>query len=354
MFQTPIIGLTCFAIIALSWFGGVKFLKGLPAGLIVLVGGTAVAWSSNLFDLNYGDMTVSGLVASFTHFGFSIPLPAIGHTFSGFEYLGLLIVTAIPFGIYDLVEALDNVESASVAGDKFSTRKVLITDGTASMIGCLMGNPYNLAVYIGHPGWKAMGGRCGYAFATGIMALVLCWLGIISVLLALIPLVAILPILLYIGMLIGSQAFQETPLRHAPAVILGVMPHLCHWAEGLIRNSLAAAGVTEVTPEIANAMASKGVLLEAMTVFGNGSALSGIVLAAMTVFVIDRQLWRAAAFAAAGAGLTFIGMMHGEHIGIGQNSSLSLSYLLVAGIMAGCAKYASITPLPPTIPSEHA
>jgi AGZA family xanthine/uracil permease-like MFS transporter len=27
-----------------------------------------------------------------------------------------------------------------------------------SLIGCLMGNPFINAVYIGHPGWKAMGG----------------------------------------------------------------------------------------------------------------------------------------------------------------------------------------------------
>ncbi|GAB5558531.1 MAG: hypothetical protein SynsKO_01780 [Synoicihabitans sp.] len=353
MFQLPIIGLTCFAVIAVSWFGGVKFPRGIPAGLVALLGGTAVAWGSNLFGLNYGGMNLSNLAASFTHFGFSIPLPAIGHTFSGFEYLGLLIVTAIPFGIYDLVEALDNVESASVAGDKFSTRRVLLTDGTASMIGCLMGNPYNLAVYIGHPGWKAMGGRCGYAFATGIMALVLCWLGIISVLLALIPVVAILPILLYIGMLIGSQAFQETPIRHAPAVILGLLPHLSHWAEGLIRNSLAAAGVNEVTPEMAEAMAGKGVLLEAMTVFGNGSALAGIVLAAVGVFIIDRKLWRASAFAAVGAGLTFIGMMHGKYVGIGQNMELAASYLLVALFLAGCAKFAPPTPLPDDAETHH-
>ncbi|MCF3648372.1 hypothetical protein [Synoicihabitans lomoniglobus] len=351
MFATPIIGLTCFAVILVSWFGGVKFMKGLPAGFIALVGGTTIAWGSNLFDLNYGGMTLSNLTASFTHFGFSVPIPAIGHTFSGFEYLGLLIVTAIPFGIYDLIEALDNVESASAAGDQFSTRQVLMTDGVVSMIGCLMGNPYNLAVYIGHPGWKAMGGRCGYAFATGIMALVLCWLGIISVLLALIPVVAILPILLYIGMLIGSQAFQETPLRHAPAVILGVMPHLAHWAESLIRNSLSAAGINDISPELAGALAGKGVLLDVMSTFGNGSALSGIVLAATTVFVIERQLWRAASFAAAGAGLTFIGMMHGEHVALGQNLSLALSYLLVAALMAACAKFAAVTPLPPAAPA---
>jgi len=42
--------------------------------------------------------------------GFSIPIPAIDHVFSGFDYLGVILVTAIPFGIYDLVEALDNVD----------------------------------------------------------------------------------------------------------------------------------------------------------------------------------------------------------------------------------------------------
>ncbi len=86
---------------------------------------------------------------------------------------------------------------------------------TVSLIGCLMGNPFINAVYIGHPGWKAIGGRIGYSAATGIMVIVLSWFGIIALLLSLIPVVAISPILLYIGMLIGAQAFQETPKSHA-------------------------------------------------------------------------------------------------------------------------------------------
>ena len=42
-----------------------------------------------------------------------------------------------------------------------------------------MGCPFMLAVYIGHPGWKAMGGRIGYSLGTGVMVIVLCWLGIV-------------------------------------------------------------------------------------------------------------------------------------------------------------------------------
>ena len=108
---------------------------------------------------------------------------------------------------------MDNVESADGGRRPFPTTRVLTADGVVSLIGCLMGNPFINAVYIGHPGWKAMGGRIGYSAATGVMVIVLCWFGIISLLLALVPLVAISPILLYIGMLIGAQAFQTTPAK---------------------------------------------------------------------------------------------------------------------------------------------
>ena len=128
---------------------------------------------------------------------------------------------------------------------------MLTADGVVSLIGCLMGNPYINAVYIGHPGWKAMGGRIGYSAATGVMVIVLSWFGVISLMTALIPVVAISPILLYIGMLIGSQAFQESPHRHAPAIVVALIPSLAAWAKLQIDNSLGAvSGIHQVTPEM--------------------------------------------------------------------------------------------------------
>ncbi len=219
MYLTPVIGLTCFAIILVSWFGGVKYPMGIPAGLVAIIVGAIIAWGSNLFGLNMGGLSLAKLGAAFSNVGFSVPIPAIGHVFSGFEFIGVILVTAIPFGVYDLVEAMDNVESAEAAGDEFPTTQVLTADGVVSLIGALMGNPFINAVYIGHPGWKAMGGRIGYSAATGLMVIILAWLGIISLLLDLIPVVAIVPILLYIGMLIGAQAFQTTPASatHPPS-----------------------------------------------------------------------------------------------------------------------------------------
>ena len=146
MFMTPQIGLVCFAIILVSWFGGVKYPKSIPAGLVAIAVGMIIAWGSNLLGLNLGGLSVKGVGDAFANFGFSLPIPAVGQIFSGFDYLGIILVTAIPFGIYDLVEALDNVESAEAAGDHYPTTRVLTADGVVSLIGCLMGNPFINAV----------------------------------------------------------------------------------------------------------------------------------------------------------------------------------------------------------------
>src|SRR5712672_2282942 len=76
MYMTPVIGLTCFAIITVSWFGGFKYPKGIPAGLVAIIVGTAIAWGSNVVGLNYGGLSVEKLIAAFAGFGFAVPLPA--------------------------------------------------------------------------------------------------------------------------------------------------------------------------------------------------------------------------------------------------------------------------------------
>lgn len=339
MFMTPLIGLVCFGIILLNWFGGVKYGK-LPAGLVAIAAGALIAWGATGMGFTIGGMTTSALAASMTNFGFHIPLPAFANVFGGFQFLGVILVTAIPFGIYDLVEAMDNVESASAAGDSFPTTRVLTADGVVSLIGCLMGNPFINAVYIGHPGWKAMGGRIGYSAATGLMVILLCWFGTISVISAIIPTIAILPILLYIGMLIGSQAFQETPKRHAPAIILAIVPSIANWGLTIINSSLASAGVFSVSDDLAGKMLNNGVFYRGLETLGGGSTLGGLILGATAVCIIDRQLMKAAGFALAGSVLTFFGLMHGSHIGIAQTPMVAASYLVVAVFFVVCAKVA--------------
>jgi AGZA family xanthine/uracil permease-like MFS transporter len=348
MFMTPMVGVVCFAIILVSWFGGVKY-GGIPAGLVAIAAGTLIAWGSNLFGLHYGEMSGEALKGSFQTFGFAVPYPAIGLVLGGlhWSFLKTILVTAIPFGIYDLVEAMDNVVSASAAGDEYPTTRVLTADGVVSLIGCLMGNPYINAVYIGHPGWKAMGGRIGYSAATGVMVIVLSWFGVISLMTAFIPVVAISPILLYIGMLIGSQAFQESPHRHAPAIVVALVPSLAAWAKLQIDNSLGAvSGIHQITPAMVASMKQVGIMYHGLSILGGGSILAGVVLGAMTTFIIERAFSKASAFAAAGGILTFFGLMHGEEVGAFQNPEVVVAYFAVAGVLLACSRFAVVAPVP--------
>jgi AGZA family xanthine/uracil permease-like MFS transporter len=352
VFETPLIGMVCFAIILANWFGGVRYFRDVPGGLIAIAAGTIIAWGSDLFGLGYGGLNLSSVGDAFSHFGFSFPVLAIGHVFSGFQFIGIILVTAIPFGIYDLVEAMDNVESAAAAGDSFPTTQVLTADGVISLIGCLLGNPFINAVYIGHPGWKAMGGRIGYSAATGVMVLVLTWLGIVALVSSLIPVVAILPILLYIGMLIGSQAFQESPRSHAPAIILAMIPQIAAWGKTMIDGALGAVGTNAATVGF-DKLGNTGVLYKGLATLGGGATLAGIVLGAVTVFIIERQLEKAAAFALAGSILTFFGLIHAEDLGVGQSPVVALSYLGIAVMLYGFAKFAHVAPAEPSDIDPH-
>jgi AGZA family xanthine/uracil permease-like MFS transporter len=332
MYITPVIGIVCFAVIMVSWFGGFKYPKGIPAGLVAIAAGMVIAWGSTLIGIGYGGMSIANFAGAFANFGFSVPIPAVGTVFSGFEFLGVILVTAIPFGIYDLVEAMDNVESAEAAGDPYPTTRVLTADGVVSLIGCLMGNPFINAVYIGHPGWKAMGGRIGYSAAVGVMVIVLSWFGIIAVMSALIPLVAISPILLYIGMLIGAQAFQETPKAHAPAVVLALVPNIAAWGKVLVDGALGAAGTNAATVGL-DKLGQVGVLYRGLELLGGGAILAGVTLGAIATFIIDKKFLEASAFALAGAVLTFFGFMHGESVGLAVTPSVALAYALMAAFL---------------------
>ena len=235
-------------------------------------------------------MSLKGLTDSVANFGFHIPLPGFGHVFSGFEFLGILLVTAIPFGIYDLVEAIDNVESAAVAGDSFPTTRVLTADGVVSLIGCMMGNPFINAVYIGHPGWKAMGGRIGYSAATGIMVILLCWFGTISVMLALDsergdPAHPALHRHADRFASVPGNA-QESCAGHHPVACAahGALGHdPDQWRPGGGRHGRASAQAEQLEALTAK-MNNEGVLYHGLQVLGGGSILGGLILGAIAVF----------------------------------------------------------------------
>ncbi len=325
IWEVPWIGFVSLAIVLISWTAGLRLPGGVPGGLAAVIIGTVLGWIAAFAGWsNYMDPSAVG--GAFGRFGLHLPLFS-GDVFTGLKQVAPLLATAIPLGIYNFVEAMNNVESASAAGDSYDLRKILLADGSGAVIGALLGSPFPPAVYIGHPGWKAVGGRVGYSLATGVVIALVCFLGLTALLLAVIPLVAILPILLYIGLVIGAQAFQATPMNHAPAVVLAVIPNVAEWAKTQIDGALGAAGTNAAAVGF-DKLAGTGVLYHGLELLGGGSVLAGMVLGAMAAFVIDRRLKAAAATAFFGAILAFIGLIHASTLGWAASPVVALGYAL--------------------------
>jgi len=335
--ETPIIGLISLAIILAAWFGGVRYPGKVPGGLVAIAAGTVLAWLSYAFGWGFGGVVPAAVSDTVANIGFNFAWFQLDQLWAGREYIALVVVTAVPFGVYDFIEAMDNVESASAAGDEYSVREAIGAEGIISLIGTLLGSPFANAVYIGHPGWKSIGGRVGYSLATGLMVLVLTWLAIVPLLLTIIPVVAIIPILLYIGALIGAQAFQATPRNHAPAIIFALVPNLAAWAKVQIDGALGAAGTNAAAVGL-DKMAQNGVLYKGLEVLSGGAVVTGLLWGAMVVFLIDRKPTAASAIAVIAAVLTFFGFIHGPAVGVMVSPVVALSYLLVAALLFGFSK----------------
>jgi len=219
------------------------------------------------------------------------------------------LVTAIPLAIYLFLESLSNVESAIVAGDKYNTKEAMLAAAGGTLVASLFGSPFPTLIYIGHPGWKSVGSRVGYSWATGVIMLVLGVFGLLGILSALIPVQSILPILIYIGLLITSQAFNASPKRHAPAVAIAILPWIADYLKTQIDNSLSAAGTNAATLGM-DALKGAGVSYGGISVLGAGAILVGLILGAIAAMVIDHNWKGAILFSLFGAVCSWFGFIH--------------------------------------------
>lgn len=322
MWEAAWIGLPVLAIILIGFFTDVKLPFGIPVGLAALLVGTAIGWIG-------GYMSAPDVGQAFSDIAVGIPDLRLDLLFSGLSNLAPLLGTAIPLGVYNFTEAMSNVESAAAAGDNYNLRSVLLADGAGAVVGSAFGSPFPPAVYIGHPGWKDAGGRASYSLASGLMIGIFCFVGLFGILDALLPVPAIVPILLYIGLLIGAQAFQAVPRLHAIAVVAALLPNLAEWAKTQVDNALNAAGTSasEVGMEALN---GAGVVYEGLKTLGEGAVLVGLILGTMVTFILDKKFRYAAIAATVGAALSFIGLIHAPEVSWSASPAVALGYLFFA------------------------
>lgn len=289
IFNAPLIALFPALLVLIGYAGRVRWPFGIPTGLLAVMIGVIGAWV--LRGLHLAPMPVW----PDSHLGFYPPLPMIGGVFSllGDPIVWRYASVFIPMAVLNVIASIQNLESAEAAGDKFETRSSLLVNGSSAVIGVLFGNPFAPTIYIGHPGWKAMGARSGYSVLNAVAVTLICVTGAVPFLLWFMPLEVTLGILLWIGLIITAQAFQEVPREHAPAVAIGFIPSLAAWGELLVETALSKAGPAGYALRDIAASFSPELFIYGMLSLAQGFMLISIFFSAILAKVIDRQ-WRAA------------------------------------------------------------
>jgi len=339
----PLVGLVTLGLTSLVYFGRVRLKWGLPVGFVIIVVGTAIAW---VLHFSRGSDIVPTGELQRAAIGMKLPVPVFGDLLEALQYLPDLLPILAPVGFIHLILSLQNIESAEAAGDKYEVRPALIVNGLGTMTAASFGSPFPTSIYIGHPGWKAIGARAGYSVLNAVVLGTICLTGTASVLFYYVPVEAGMAILIWIGISMMTQAFQATPSHHAPAIVFGVVPVLGAYVALCLKHALAAGGIETGTnlfdPSI------EQVMIDARTFFSpgvfaleQGYVYTSLILAAATVCIIERRfrlasLWFVGAAMCALTGLTtqyrFVPGNTLAVLGI-QFNDWFFSYLAVAGIL---------------------
>jgi AGZA family xanthine/uracil permease-like MFS transporter len=307
MFANPAIALIPMLLILLNYASHRPLPFGLPAGLVAILLGVVLGWGSRWCGFSYFIPSTEPLDFAF-HFPTFVPGDVFALFFSdqGWKYLAVIF----PMGLFNVIGSLQNLESAEAAGDRFPTRPSLLANGLGTIAAAFFGSAFPTTIYIGHPGWKALGARAGYSSLNGIVITLVCFFGAVEWLRHFIPMEATLGILLWIGLIITAQAFQEVPKAHALAVVLGLIPALAAWALVLIETSVRLAGAGQVTLLSLQDKFAPEIFLHGVFALSQGSLLTSMILAAILAHLIDRQFRPAAAWCSVAALFSAVGLIH--------------------------------------------
>ncbi len=237
----------------------------------------------------------------------------------------------IPIGLLGVLASLQNIESAAAAGDDYPVRPSLVVNGLGTLAGALFGSPFPTSIYIGHPAWKKLGARAGYSVLNGVAITLVCLTGTMAALTWLIPAEAGIAIILWIGVIITVQAFEVTPKRHFPAVVVGLFPGLAAWtmldgedAVSARRESAwARRAIPCWTPGWCGRRTGWGRSSAGDFALEQGFLYSAMIWAAIVVCIVDRQWTRAAVWSGVGALLSLCGLMHSYTL-TGRDTVISL------------------------------
>lgn len=207
-----------------------------------------------------------------------------------------------------------------------------MANGFASMLGCMLGNPFPVTVYVGHAGWKAMGASIGYTLASGITMF---WYRCLA------------------GRVYARHysddcdsadsgvyrrgdrqpVVRETPKVEVPVIFICLFPWIANWALTIVNSVMGAAG-TSAGKLGSDLLHSKGVYYDGLVHLGSGAPLASMLWGCVAIFAIMNKPLRGAIAAAFGALLSLFGVIHSPAVGFAEGSSMMfvVAYLMMSGM----------------------
>lgn len=314
----PIVGFASLAIVLVTLIGHQRLPGGVPGALAAVLVGTAIYYGLT----GIGNLTEIELVEPIAGLN-PIWFPMQWLEAFRFEWLSKMSDTVpylgfiIPFAVGTVIGGIDCTESAASVGDEFHTPTVIGVEAFATLLAAFCGGVIQTTPYIGHPAYKAMGGRAAYTLATALFIGAAGLVGYFSIMFAWIPKAAIFPILIFIGIEITASSFQVTPKKHYAAIAMACLPAIAKLVVINITPFVIALGFQFEDPQLAKSWLYANVL-------AGGFIFTSVIWASATANIIDRKYATAGVYLLLGGLFTLFGVMHSPLAGDRMFSVTSL------------------------------
>jgi AGZA family xanthine/uracil permease-like MFS transporter len=304
--RTPVAGMAALAVILVTLTARWELPRKIPGALGAVVVGCVIYYAMHLAGLGPG---LGGGEVERPSLTFQATLPIPFHEWLAWfqtswrEAVGYLPV-AIPLALGTVVGGIDCTESAASVGDEYPTGQIVAGEGFATLVAGIFGGVIQSTPYIGHPAYKAMGGRAAYTLATALFVGAAGVFGFFGWIFYLLPKAAVFPILIFVGLEITAQSFRATPLRHYPAVALACVPALAYLAVFAVGLVVPAVLPFEKLPE------GLKQTVQTLTMLSGGFIVTSLVWATFLAHLIDGRVRASVATLVVGAGLASFGVIH--------------------------------------------
>ena len=305
----PVVGMVSLFLIFYTLIARRRLPLGVPGVVASVAVGAAVYYT-----LGGMGLLLHPMARPDPTFTLGFPLPSLGFVAGMPIAITNYLPMAVPFAILTVIGGINVTESARLAGDAYRTRSILLTEAIATLIAGVCGGVSQTTPYIGHPAYKAMGGRAAYTLATGLFVGLGGILGYIPFLAMILPIACLAPILIFVAFDIVAQAFQETPANHAGATCFAMFPSIAQLILIILDKANPLFTTSALEPHrVAGALSIPPGFAENFGVFivlAHGFILTGMLWGAALAFLIDMRIGAAAVTLCAAAALSLFGLIH--------------------------------------------